>query len=50
LGGKACGAGGGGCLVFCCDSDEEHLLRKKLEQSGVKIIDFDFATEGISIW
>ena len=33
LGGKACGAGGGGCLIFYCTPDKEHLVRKKLEES-----------------
>jgi D-glycero-alpha-D-manno-heptose-7-phosphate kinase len=50
LSGKACGAGGGGCLIFCCIPDQEHLVRKKLEESGVEIIDFNFTFEGISIW
>jgi D-glycero-alpha-D-manno-heptose-7-phosphate kinase len=50
LGGKACGAGGGGCLIFYCAPDQEHLVRKKLEESGVEIIDFNFAFEGISVW
>lgn len=48
LGGKACGAGGGGCLIFYCAPDREHIVRKKL--AGVEIIDFNFTSEGISIW
>lgn len=50
LGGKACGAGGGGCLIFYCVPDKEHLVRKKLEESGAEIIDFNFTSEGISVW
>ena len=50
LGGKACGAGGGGCLIFYCTPDREHLVRKKLEEFGIEIIDFNFTSEGISIW
>ena len=50
LGGKACGAGGGGCLIFYCKPDSEHLVRSKLEEAGVEIIDFNFTFEGISIW
>jgi len=50
LGGKACGAGGGGCLLFYCEPDKEHLVRKKLEKYGVEIIDFNFTNEGISVW
>ena len=50
IGGKACGAGGGGCLVFFCLPDKEHLVRKKLEEVGVTIIDFNFDFEGFQTW
>jgi len=50
IGGKACGAGGGGCLVFFCMPDTEHLVRKKLEEAGGTIIDFGFELEGLQIW
>ena len=50
IGGKACGAGGGGCLVFFCMPDTEHLVRKKLEEAGGTIIDFGFDLEGLQIW
>ena len=49
IGGKACGAGGG-CLVFFCMPDREHLVRKKLEEAGVTIIDFGFDFEGLQLW
>lgn len=50
IGGKACGAGGGGCLVFYCDPDREHRVRQKLEESGAKIIDFNFDFGGLQTW
>ena len=50
IGGKACGAGGGGCLMFFCFPDREHVVRKKLEEAGVTIIDFDFDFEGLQRW
>ena len=50
IGGKASGAGGGGCLVFCCASDQEHVARKKLEETGVDIIDFNFDFSGLQTW
>ncbi len=50
LGGKACGAGGGGCLVFYCESDKEHLVRKTLEEAGINIIDFNFDFTGLQTW
>ena len=50
LGGKACGAGGGGCLLFYSGSDCEHLVRKKLEENKVKLIDFNFEFDGLQVW
>ena len=50
IGGKACGAGGGGCLVFYCEPDQEHRVRQKLEESGAKIIDFNFDFHGLQTW
>ena len=48
-GGKACGAGGGGCLVFYCP-DTEHIVRKKLQEKGMQIIDFTFDFDGLQTW
>jgi len=50
IGGKACGAGGGGCLVFYAKPDCEHNLRQELEQAGLNIIDFNFDFSGLKIW
>ncbi|MBN1477527.1 GHMP kinase [Candidatus Sumerlaeota bacterium] len=50
IGGKALGAGGGGCLLFMADSNREHSLRRALEGEGVQIIDFNFDTQGLQTW
>ncbi len=50
LGGKACGAGGGGCLLFYAKSNCEHIVRKKLEESKISIIDFNFDFGGLQTW
>lgn len=50
LGGKALGAGGGGCLLFFCEVNKEHLVRQLLESTGAQIIDFNFDFEGLQIW
>lgn len=50
MGGKALGAGGGGCLLFFCRSDREHVARRKLEEAGAEIIDFNFDTKGLRTW
>ena len=49
LGGKACGAGGGGCLMFYCPNSE-HVVRKKLQEAGADIIDFNFEFTGLQTW
>jgi len=48
-GGKACGAGGGGCLVFLARPDREHILRHALEDAGARIIDFVFDHRGLQL-
>ena len=48
-GGKACGAGGGGCLVFIAEPDHEHLLRQALQDAGARMIDFVFDHQGLQI-
>ena len=50
VGGKTCGAGGGGCILFYCHQDKEHIVRKKLEEANVKIIDFNFSNTGLDVW
>jgi D-glycero-alpha-D-manno-heptose-7-phosphate kinase len=50
LGGKAGGAGGGGCLIFYCRPDCEHKVQRALEAEGVEIIDFNFDDLGAQTW
>jgi D-glycero-alpha-D-manno-heptose-7-phosphate kinase len=50
IGGKACGAGGGGCILFYVQPDREHIVRRKLEENRIRIIDFNFEFNGIQIW
>jgi D-glycero-alpha-D-manno-heptose-7-phosphate kinase len=50
IGGKALGAGGGGCLLFMAANNREHSLRLALERAGVKIIDFNFDMQGLQTW
>jgi D-glycero-alpha-D-manno-heptose-7-phosphate kinase len=50
LGGKAMGAGGGGCLLFLSQPDAEHILRENLKEQGIEIIDFSFSFSGLVIW
>ncbi len=50
IGGKACGAGGGGCLLFYCEPTREHQVRQKLEAAGARIIDVNFDFDGLQMW
>jgi len=46
--GKACGAGGGGALVFYASSDgDARSLRGALAAAGIAVIDFAFDFEGL---
>ena len=49
-GGKACGAGGGGCLVFYCNPDRMDSARRAFRAVGARVIPFRFDFEGLQIW
>jgi len=50
LGGKACGAGGGGCILLLCEPDSEHRVRRAVEDLGGTIIEFQFDHSGLQVW
>ncbi len=50
IGGKACGAGGGGCVLFYCRPESEHRVRQALEKAGAMIIDFNIDFFGSETW
>ena len=50
LAGKATGAGGGGCLLFYAQPDEEHTLRRALLAQRVELLDLRFDFRGLSVW
>lgn len=50
LGGKACGAGGGGCIVFLAAPDAEQSLRRTLVDADAQIIDFNLDRSGLQVW
>jgi D-glycero-alpha-D-manno-heptose-7-phosphate kinase len=45
--GKACGAGGGGCLVFLTDPPRVHAVRTALHNAGAHVIDARIDWEGV---
>ena len=50
IGGKPCGAGGGGCLLFLGKSSEEaRKLEEKLRERQLAAIDLEFDFEGLCV-
>ena len=50
LGGKPCGAGGGGCVVFCCDGEQaKQLAAKKITDAGYTVLDLAFDFQGLRV-
>ncbi len=49
LGGKVCGAGGGGCLFCFGDPADIPAIRQALHESGARVLDFTIETRGLII-
>lgn len=49
-GGKACGAGGGGCLVFHCHPERIDTTRQAFVDVGAEVIPFRFDFQGLRTW
>jgi len=50
IGGKACGAGGGGCLLFFAKRGQGYTLRRALKKAGLEILRFQIDTRGLDQW
>jgi D-glycero-alpha-D-manno-heptose-7-phosphate kinase len=50
LGGKALGAGGGGCLLFLAAEGRERDVRRALEGAGAEPMAFGFDADGLLTW
>lgn len=50
LGGRVCGAGGGGTMMFYCEPGTEYTVKRRLEEAGGRIFDFSFAASGLQVW
>lgn len=48
-GGKACGAGGGGCLLFCAKKGYQTALSDALSEAGARVIPFQFDFDGLQV-
>jgi D-glycero-alpha-D-manno-heptose-7-phosphate kinase len=50
LGGKPCGAGGGGCVVFCCKGEQgKRRAAEKMTKAGFTVLDFAFDFQGLKV-
>jgi len=47
--GKACGAGGGGCLLFFTEPGRQSAVSEALAQAGARVIPFRFEFEGLQV-
>ncbi|HOJ21626.1 MAG TPA: sugar kinase, partial [Armatimonadota bacterium] len=47
--GKACGAGGGGCLLFLSAPGRKEDLEMVLRDQGVRVIPFRFDFDGLQV-
>jgi D-glycero-alpha-D-manno-heptose-7-phosphate kinase len=49
VGGKACGAGGGGCLLFFAAPGKQAAVAEALGRTGTRIVPFQFDFEGLQV-
>jgi len=49
LGGKIMGAGGGGFMMLCVENGKRKTLRKKMEEKGLRYMDFKFDWVGVKV-
>jgi D-glycero-alpha-D-manno-heptose-7-phosphate kinase len=49
LGGKVCGAGGGGCLFCFGEPSDIPAIRQALADAGARVLDFDIEARGLII-
>lgn len=49
MGGKACGAGGGGCLLFVTHANRQSAVSDALSRAGARVIPFEFDFDGLQV-
>jgi len=50
IGGKLTGAGGGGFMLFFCESNKEQIVADRLEKAGARPMNFQFDFKGLQTW
>jgi D-glycero-alpha-D-manno-heptose-7-phosphate kinase len=49
IGAKACGAGGGGCVLFLVEPEAKARVARTIEQSGARVLPAKVATRGVVV-
>jgi len=49
LGGKICGAGGGGCLFCLAAPEDVPAVRDALSRAGARVLDFAIESDGLLV-
>jgi D-glycero-alpha-D-manno-heptose-7-phosphate kinase len=49
-GGRVCGAGGGGTMVFFCSQNAEYKVKQALRAEGAQVFDFSIDRQGLYLW
>ena len=49
-GGRVCGAGGGGTMIFLCEQNAEYGVKEALRSLGASVFDFSIDRHGLYIW
>lgn len=50
IGGRVCGAGGGGTMLFHCAPNREFAVKQALRAAGATVFDFSFDLQGLFLW
>lgn len=49
-GGRVCGAGGGGAMLFHCAPNRDYAVRHALAEAGARVFDWSVDRDGVLIW
>ncbi len=50
IGGRVCGAGGGGTMLFYCAPNTDYDVKQALQAAGATVFDFSFDMHGLLVW
>ena len=50
IGGRVCGAGGGGTMLFHCAPNREFAVKQALLEASATVFDFSFDPQGLFLW